>query len=302
MKNFFWILKWQIRLIASILLSKFRNKENVSERIIKEISHVVKGKIIDVKPLGIAKSGNISYKVKLPHRTVKYFTCFSEKDAKAVKEISNLLQKNGILFPEVYSVVGKAVVSEWILGKQLQPIDLLLKPNILDKFVEYQAKIHKVDLKENMVLNFSYVDFLISRFEKETKNISLAKKVNLNLIKKRKQREYLSICHPDFTFSNIVLTSNNELCIIDNETIYFGHDLQYDIMNTKNICFRSNGFLKQKYLSLYKKYNPLFEYSEDDYDVLLWYVRQVGGNLVVGKKKKAMFFLKQAILLSRSKE
>lgn len=125
------------------------------------------------------------------------------------------VMETGLNIPKLYSVTeidGKsAIVLEYIKGKTLEQMMLDHPEKIneyLDKFIEIQLEMHS---KKAPMLNRQYDKFYKkisdSKFDATTRYDLHAR---LNSMKRHDK-----LCHGDFNPSNIIITDNNEVYIID---------------------------------------------------------------------------------------
>ena len=224
---------------------------------------------------GVTKAGRISLSGNLSDgRKVKVYESFNSNQIKLRKKLGAQLKNEDVLFPPVLATDGNFIVEEWITGKTLSA----KKPHSLEKYSErlinFLEKIH-YDSDFNKIANthknsFCYLsDYLIMRLKPWEKWIPVE-----NLLKAWIEADFETeetiksrISHPDLSMSNIVLSPDEKIYIVDNELIGTGKGW---LLDERNSFFR--GKVSSK--SLVK--------SIKNFYLLSWKLRLVGSAIDEG--------------------
>jgi len=224
---------------------------------------------------GVTKAGRISLSGNLNDgRKVKVYESFNSNQIKLRKKLGTQLKNEDVLLPPLIANDGNFIVEEWIAGKTLSAI----KPDILEKhsgrLINFLEKIH-FDSDFNKIANsyknsFCYLsDYLIMRLKPWRKWIPVEKlleawnEADLETEKIIKSR----ISHPDLSLSNIILSPDEKIYIVDNELIGIGKGW---LLDERNSFFRGK-VNSRKLLNKTKKF-----YS------LSWKLRLVGSAIDEG--------------------
>lgn len=202
-----------------------------------------------------------------------------EKDYITVKELKNT-PRNYVSIIEVdgekyvykeprneYKLIQRKIMTIFKKGEALNILVNVSKA--MDLGIESLAKIYcVVNRREKRMINFS---FLLMEYIEENKNIEVWDRNKLNLgIEKLEKIHELGYYHGDFNPSNIILTKNGEIKIIDTQLkkdIFFNYRRHYDMITMqydsykemkypykKNVIYRIAYMIKRfKKLSLIKK-------------------------------------------------
>ncbi len=242
--------------------------------------------IHNLKPLGgifkpgITKAGRISFCGTLNNGSkVKVYQSFNEKQINLRKEVGEQCNKKDVLFPKVLLNDKNFIVEEWIMGKTFSK----LKPHVVDnlslKLINFLEMIHFdnkfINIAKNNGDSFCYLsNYLITRLkpwsqwlpvEKLLERWQESKLETQNIIKTR-------ISHPDLSLSNIVLSEDEKIYIIDNELIGSGKGW---LLDEKNAFFRVKVPIPDFIPPIYKFYK------------LSWKLRLVGSAIDNGDFNRA---------------
>ena len=237
--------------------------------------------INNLKPLGgmfkkgVTKAGRISLSGTLKDGTnVKIYESFNPNQIKLRKILGDELEKEDILFPPILAYDEKLIVEKWISGATLSKI----KPDLLDKyserFIKFINKIHYDNEFNNIAKShkdsFCYLsDYLFMRLKPWQKWYPVEKLLKAwtecNLISEKLIQSRIS--HPDLSLSNIILTPEQKIYIVDNELVGVGKGW---ILDERNSFFRS-------------KVSPMkFKKNIKNFYNLSWKMRLVGSAIDQG--------------------
>lgn len=164
------------------------------------------------------------------------------KDYVTIKELKNT-PRNYVALIEVdgeryvykeprneYKLIQRKIMTIFKKGEALNTLVNVNK--VMDLGVENLAKIYcAVNRREKGMINFS---FLLMEYIEEDKNIEVWDRNKLNLgIEKLEKIHKLGYYHGDFNPSNIILTKNKEIKIIDTQLkkdIFFNYRRYYDMI------------------------------------------------------------------------
>ena len=224
---------------------------------------------------GVTKAGRISLSGNLNDgRKVKVYESFNYNQIQLRKKLGKQLKNEDVLFPNLITNDKNFIVEEWISGKSFSAI----KPNGLEKhserLINFLEKIH-YDSDFNKIAttykdSFCYLsDYLIMRLKPWRKWIPVENllnawiEANLETEKTIKSR----ISHPDLSLSNLILSPDEKIYIVDNELIGTGKGW---LLDERNSFFRG-------------KVNPkkLIDNTKKFYS-LSWKLRLVGSAIDEG--------------------
>lgn len=164
------------------------------------------------------------------------------KDYVTIKELKNT-PRNYVAIIEVdgekyvykeprneYKLIQRKIMTIFKKGEALNTLVNVNK--VMDLGIENLAKIYcAVNRREKGMINFS---FLLMEWIEENKNIEVWDRNKLNLgIEKLEKIHRLGYYHGDFNPSNIILTKNREIKIIDTQLkkdIFFNYRRHYDMI------------------------------------------------------------------------
>lgn len=165
-----------------------------------------------------------------------------DKDYTTVSELKNT-SRNYVSIIEVdgekyvykeprneYKLVQRKIMTIFKKGEALNTLVNVNK--VIDLGIESLAKVYcAVNRREKGMINFS---FLLMEYIEEDKNIEVWDRNKLNLgIEKLEKINRLGYYHGDFNPSNIILTKNREIKIIDTQLkkdIFFNYRRHYDMI------------------------------------------------------------------------
>lgn len=165
-----------------------------------------------------------------------------DKDYTTVSELKNT-SRNYVSIIEVdgekyvykeprneYKLVQRKIMTIFKKGEALNTLVNVNK--VIDLGIESLAKVYcAVNRREKGMINFS---FLLMEYIEEDKNIEVWDRNKLNLgIEKLEKIHRLGYYHGDFNPSNIILTKNREIKIIDTQLkkdIFFNYRRHYDMI------------------------------------------------------------------------
>lgn len=165
-----------------------------------------------------------------------------DKDYTTVSELKNT-SRNYVSIIEVdgekyvykeprneYKLIQRKIMTIFKKGEALNTLVNVNK--VMDLGIENLAKIYcAVNRREKGMINFS---FLLMEWIEENKNIEVWDRNKLNLgIEKLEKIHRLGYYHGDFNPSNIILTKNREIKIIDTQLkkdIFFNYRRHYDMI------------------------------------------------------------------------
>jgi thiamine kinase-like enzyme len=234
-----------------------------------------------IQLLSVSNLGNCTFKAISDDKNVKLYEVFSEDYAHNLMSITNMLIQRDVLMPEVYGTYENTVISEWVDGKGCDFRNVQHDSRLVDKLARYQASIHDTKPAEELHLpRYSYRDILFERFRFYGSKYTSIKRLDdiIASVEENRPASSLSITHPDITFQN-VLVCNDELVVIDNETLCVDFGYEYDILSTARYLFPSARDPIERYLRHYAKHNSLgtLESHPDYWDSV--YAIRVAGKL-----------------------
>ncbi len=237
--------------------------------------------IYDLNPLGgmfkkgVTKAGRISLAGTLNNgKKVKVYESSNPNQIKLRKILGDQLNNEDILLPSILTYDENFIVEEWIGGTSFSQ----LKPKFLneysEKFINFMNKIH-YDIKFNKIADlyqdsFCYLsDYLVMRL-KPWQNWAPVRTLLEEWEKSNLETEQLikaRISHPDLSLSNIILSQDNRIYIVDNELIGSGKGWLLD---------ERNSFFREKVIS------PKFRNPTKNFFELSWKLRLVGSAIDQG--------------------
>ena len=229
---------------------------------------------------GVTKAGRISLSGNLTDgRKVKVYESFNSNQIKLRKKIGDQLKNEDVLFPPLLATDQNFIVEEWITGKTFSAIKTDILERQSGRLINFLRKIH-FDSEFNKIANtykdsFCYLsDYLIIRLKPWRKWFPVEKLLeawtesDLETEKIIKSR----ISHPDLSLSNIILTSDERIYIVDNELIGSGKGW---LLDERNSFFRG-------------KVSPMkFENPTKNFYSLSWKLRLVGSAIDEGDFHRA---------------
>ena len=224
---------------------------------------------------GVTKAGRISLAGTLNNgKKVKVYESSNPNQIKLRKILGDQLKNEDILLPSLLAYDDNFIVEEWITGTSFSHIKPKFLNEYSEKFINFIDKIH-YDVQFNEIADlhqdsFCYLsDYLIMRL-KPWQNWSPVgtllkawQKSNLETEKLIKSR----ISHPDLSLSNIILSQDNRIFIVDNELIGSGKGWLLD---------ERNSFFREKVSS------PKFRTPTKNFFELSWKLRLVGSAIDQG--------------------
>ena len=242
--------------------------------------------IHNLKPLGgifkpgITKAGRLSFSGTLNNgNKVKVYQSFNEKQINLRKEIGEECKTMDVLFPKVLFNDENFIVEEWIMGKTFSK----LKPRIIDEFalkvINFLEVLHFdskfINIAKKNGDTFCYLsDYLFMRLkpwnqwlpvERLLEKWHESKLETHNLIESK-------ISHPDLSLTNIILSKDEKIYIVDNELIGSGKGW---LLDGKNSFFRDKVPITNLIPAIYKFYK------------LSWKLRLVGSAIDNGDFNRA---------------
>lgn len=225
-------------------------------------------RIDDLKLLGISKAGRLSWQAKIGEDQFKIYQSFSEKQAKFIKNISEL-PKFSLFFPQVYCQHKEYLVVKWIKGEQVNERIVNKSPNIIEDIAKLQVGFHKSDITKNSVNSgFDYINHLKSRLSKYLGPIKVPKNIQrlLDMVGECDVQHNVKISHADVTLKNLIVDSNTHTVkLIDNEYLSFNNYYLIDVFNTYR-SLRDYKKYRNKYLCAYHEFggnlSPIIDNSQ----------------------------------------
>mgnify|MGYP003369100526 CR=1 FL=1 len=194
-----------------------------------------------------------------------------DKDYITIKELKNtprnyvsIIEVNGerYVYKEPrneYKLIQRKIMTIFKKGEALNTLININKA--IESGIESLAKVFCiVNKRKKRMINFS---FLLMEYVEENKDIEINNKIKLNLgIEELKKIHNLGYYHGDFNPSNIILTKNRKIKLIDTQLkkdIFFNYKRQYDMVTMKYDSFDEmeypyNKDLCYKIAYLLKKY------------------------------------------------
>lgn len=249
---------------------------NLGSMAIEGVKPVVKGRLK-------SKIGRISLKGVWNGKDVKIFECASPEHAQFIAEIITK-KPYRIFFPEVYQVHESFIVSQWIIGQEIKP-RWLRKRQIYSKQLGELLNLLHGTLIEGPS-KFDYVEDLIKpRFEHCCQTLGLRKFQEDVLQSWRIMSQLVdvpSLSHPDLSPANIILTSEGNLKVIDNELLGASFAPWFDLLNV--LFFLGEKPIKDFHLQR-AVITPLLELIQAGYNkhlLSMWLMRFIGARFVAG--------------------
>ena len=224
---------------------------------------------------GVTKAGRISLCGNLSDgRKVKIYESFSSNQIKLRKKLGAQLENKDVLFPPILATDKNFIVEEWITGKTLSTMKPHILENYSERLINFLEKIHYDSDFSKIAYNhknsFCYLsDYLIMRLKPWRKWIPVSNllkawiEADLETEKTIKSR----ISHPDLSISNIVLSPDEKIYIVDNELIGAGKGW---LLDERNSFFRGKVAPKK------------FAKSTKNFYLLSWKLRLVGSAIDEG--------------------
>ena len=202
--------------------------------------------ISDLKPLGgmfkkgVTKAGRISLSGTLDNgKKVKIYESFKSSQINLRKKVGDQLKNEDVLLPSLIAKDENFIVEEWIEGKNLSKIN----PDYLEKHscrvINFLKKIHSdydfIEISNYNKNAFCYLsEYLLIRLKKWERWNPVE-----NLLKEWLESNLETdgiiqsrVSHPDLSLSNIILTPEEKLYIVDNELIGVGKGWLLDERNS----------------------------------------------------------------------
>lgn len=233
-------------------------------RNVEEIVHrLIPGNLENISRIYNCSNNCAVYKLFVNSRAYKLYQVESSYRAKQIKTATDLLLHYRINIPKCYGISDSYVLSEWIEGQKVE----LSNRKILKKIAIYHAAIHNVSVPtKSKTQEFRHLPWLINRFVdvcskhvNKDELICIGTKV-LNLLPDDLE---CRISNPDFIPSNLIITNEGKIYIVDNEFLYISTGYEFDIYN---LMFGLGESLRNNYLKQYSKVLPLKSYY-----YYLWY-------------------------------
>lgn len=202
------------------------------------------------------------------------------------------IEETGLRIPrirEVTNIDGKwAIVSDFIAGKTLESLIREIpeeEDNFLDKFIEIQMLIHT---KRSPLLSK-----LKDKLNRKISNSSLDDDIKLSLYSRLESMPmYNNVCHGDLDPSNIIVTEENEIYILDWSHATQGNPAQDAARTYLLFVLKGQNKMAEKYLKFFseksgierdsiKKWLPLVAASEsltgkqEDWPILKTFIDSV---------------------------
>jgi hypothetical protein len=247
-------------------------------------------KIEGVKPVVedrmITKVGRISMRGTWKGRGVKIVECANVEHALFV---AGLMAdgEHTRFFPEVFGVHDQFLVTGWVSGKQLTARHLIRSDALLGQLVELLDSIH-CQTPRNPA-GFDYVeDHIRPRFRRSCCALGLTgflERVenSWEVLKRLADRPYVS--HPDLSPANMILTTEGQVKIVDNELLNVSCAPWFDQMHI--VHFIGDTSVKDA-RKLDRFLKPLLEMIDDGHNGRLldmWSMRMGGAQFVAGNVK-----------------
>ncbi len=242
--------------------------------------------ISNLKPLGgifkpgITKAGRISLTGNLKNgKKVKVYESFSEQQINLRKLIGEECKNKEVLFPKILGSDNRFIIEDWIKGVTFSNLKTdIVKKNTL-KLSNFLEMLHneKVFLKIARSNNNSFCylnDYLYKRLKPWIQWLPVEKLIKRWLESEYEIRNILDnkISHPDLSLSNIILSDDGKIYIIDNELIGSGKGWLLD---------QNNSFFRETFKSY--KLEPLIR----NFFNLSWKLRLVGSAIDNGDFARA---------------
>ena len=229
---------------------------------------------------GITKAGRISLSGRLQDGTkVKVYNSYNLNQINIRKKLGHIFIEEDVLFPDVISNDDYFVIERWIEGKPLNKI----RSNKLDEFTEsiinFLDKLHNEPIfckiaNENLN-SFCYLkDYLLLRLKPWQQWLPVEELLNAWFDANYKTEKIIEpkISHPDLSLTNLILSPENKIYIIDNELLGVGKGWLLD---------STNSFFRRKVSK------PIFKPLINNFYNLSWKLRLVGSALDNGDFDRA---------------
>ena len=229
---------------------------------------------------GITKAGRLSISGYLNSgKKVKLYNSFKKEQVYLRKVLGESFKKQDILFPPIISNDDNFIIEEWIEGKTLAKINPKIIEQHRENIKQFLKKIHNdpffCEIANNNLNSFCYLkDYLIPRLKLWENWLPIKKLINQwqdsysNIENKIDSR----ISHPDLSLSNIILSKDNKIYIIDNELLGVGKGWILD---------RRNSFFRKEFPT------PSSDPEKNNFYNLSWKLRLVGSSLDNGDFHRA---------------
>lgn len=190
-----------------------------------------------------------------------------DKDYITIKELKNT-PRNYVALIEVdgeryvykeprneYKLIQRKIMTIFKKGEALNTLVNVNK--VIDLGIENLAKVYcVVNRREKGMINFS---FLLMEYIEEDKNIEVWDRNKLNLgIEKLEKIHRLGYYHGDFNPSNIILTKNGEIKIIDTQLkkdIFFNYRRHYDMITMQYDSYKEMEYPYKKNIIYWMTYS-----------------------------------------------
>tara|TARA_B100000900_G_scaffold386108_1_gene376299 strand:+ start:245 stop:1000 length:756 start_codon:yes stop_codon:yes gene_type:complete len=242
--------------------------------------------IENLKPLGgifkpgITKAGRLSLLGNLKDGTkVKVYNSFNLNQIHIRKMLGDIFIDDDVLFPDLIAYDDNFIIEKWIEGKPLDKINSFQLDKSSEYLINFLDKLHNDPIfckiaKENLN-SFCYLkDYLILRLNPWKQWIPVEKLLNAwfeadyqteNIIESK-------ISHPDLSLTNLILSPEKKIYIIDNELLGVGKGWLLDI---------NNSFFRRKVSE------PILKPLLNNFYNLSWKLRLVGSALDSGDFDRA---------------
>jgi hypothetical protein len=258
----------------------FGNKDHyeieLGELKIKGVRPVVEGRIV-------TKVGRVSMRGNCSGREVKIFECANDEHASFV---ANLMSDGACsrFFPDVYGVHSRFVVTAWVTGKQLTQRDLMRSRTALDQVRDLLDIIHSQT--PPTFAGFDYVeDHIRPRFARSCRALGLADFLDRvenswSAMRGLVDRAYIS--HPDLSPTNLVVTRDGQVKVVDNELLNVSRAPWFDQMHVVHFIGDTS---MRGVRSLLSFLEPLLEITKNGHNghlLDMWLMRIGGGKFIDG--------------------
>lgn len=154
-----------------------------------------------------------------------------------------------------YKLIQRKIMTIFKKGEALNTLVNVNK--VIDLGIENLAKVYcVVNKREKGMINFS---FLLMEYIEEDKNIEVWDRNKLNLgIEKLEKIHRLGYYHGDFNPSNIILTKNGEIKIIDTQLkkdIFFNYRRHYDMITMQYDSYKEMEYPYKKNIIYWMTYS-----------------------------------------------
>ncbi len=229
---------------------------------------------------GITKAGRISLSGRLKDGTkVKVYNSFSFNQINIRKMLGNLFIDEDVLFPDVISYDEHFVIERWIEGKPLNKINSKQIDKCTNSIAKFLDKLHNdpifCEIANDNLNAFCYLkDYLILRLKPWKQWVPVEKLLDAWFEADHKTEKIIhsKISHPDLSLTNLILSPEKKIYIIDNELLGVGKGWLLDL---------NNSFFRKKVSK------PTFKPLINNFYNLSWKLRLVGSALDNGDFDRA---------------